>query len=84
MGSVDPQMLLMLLMLHDMNSVQKPFFALWTEQMSGRLSVAPVLSIGPIGKGGEGGKEFDDPNFPHVAIQAFSLLFLAIYIYFYI
>jgi hypothetical protein len=39
-----------------------------------------VLSIGPIGGVERGGEEFDDPNFPHIAIQAFSLFFSG-YIY---
>jgi hypothetical protein len=73
----------MLLMLHDMNLVQKPFFALWIEQMSGRLSVAPVLSIGPIGGVG-GGEEFDDPNFPYPGFFSFFSGDIYIYIYIYI
>jgi hypothetical protein len=81
MGSVDPQMLLML---HDMNSVQKPFFALWTEQMSGRLSVAPVLSIGPIGRGGRGGRNLMIPISPMLLSRLFLFYFwLFIYIYIY-
>jgi hypothetical protein len=50
--------------------------------MSGRLSVAPVLSIGPIGERGGGGKEFDGPNFPHIGVQAFCLFFSG-YLYIY-